>query len=60
MAYVSEYGNWGTERVLVFDYTDLSHKQLQILDELPDLDKLDYVDAILRGEPLDRWEDYEA
>jgi hypothetical protein len=57
MAYVSAYGNYGGERVLVFDYTDLSVKQWDTLAELGDGDRLSYVDAILSNEPLDRWED---
>lgn len=55
MAYVSEYGNYGAEKVLVFEGTDLTGSQWETLSELSDNDKFDYVDAILRGEPTDRW-----
>lgn len=57
MAYVSAYGNYGSERILVFNDFDLTTQQWQTLDELPDNDKMSYVDAILNNEPLDRWED---
>lgn len=57
MAYVSEYGNYGAEKVLVFEGTDLTGSQWETLSELNDNDKFDYVDAILRGEPTDRWQD---
>lgn len=56
MAYVSEYGNYGAERALFFEITDLTVFQWDTLQELPDHDKLPYVDAVLNKEPLDRWE----
>lgn len=56
MAYVSAYGNYGAERALFFEITDLTVAQWDTLGELPDHDKMSYVDAILNREPLDRWE----
>lgn len=56
-AYVSEYGNWGAEEILVFDQTALSSKQWENVEILPDYDKLPYVKAILAGEDLTEWED---
>jgi len=56
MAYVSEYGNYGAERVVFFDIGDLSIAQWDTLEILPDYDKMRYVNAILNKEPLDRWE----
>ncbi len=56
MAYVSQYGNYGAERVVFFDIGDLSIAQWDTLGELPDHDKMLYVNAILNKEPLDRWE----
>ena len=47
MAYVSEYGNWGTEEVLVFDDSLLTEEQYEELSELPDYDKMSYVQGIL-------------
>lgn len=55
MAYVSEYGNYGAERILVFDSGDLNEEHWNILSELPDHDKLPFVDALLNNEPTDRW-----
>ncbi len=61
MAYVSEYGNWGQEDVLVFDPTLLTEKQWEILDTQVDRDKMSYVKAIINGENLDYWEEgYDA
>ena len=57
MAYVSAYGNYGAERALFFEITDLTVAQWDTLEILPDYDKMSYVDAILNREPLDRWED---
>jgi len=56
MAYVSAYGNYGAERALFFEISDLSVAQWDTLGELSDSDRLSYVDAILNHEPLDRWE----
>lgn len=56
MAYVSEYGNWGTEEVLVFDITNLNEEQREVLYELPDYDKLPYIKAVLNGDDTSPWE----
>ena len=47
MAYVSEYGNYGAEEVLVFDPTELTVAQWDTLAEITDSEKLDYVKAII-------------
>lgn len=57
MAYVSEYGNWGQEQVLVFDENILTEEQWENLDILPDRDKMSYVKAIINGEDLSEWEE---
>jgi hypothetical protein len=57
MAYVSAYGNYGQEAVLVFDTNDLHHTQWDTLGELGDSDKLSYVLAILNNESTEKWED---
>jgi len=56
MAYVSEYGNWGSEEVLVFDEGLLTPRQWNTLDELCDRDKLPYVKAIMNDENTEKWE----
>lgn len=57
MAYVSEYGNWGQEQVLVFDQNLLTKEQWDILDEQVDYEKMSYVKAIINGENLSYWEE---
>jgi len=57
MAYVSEYGNWGNEEVLVFSENDLTQSQWGLLIELPDNDKINYVKAIIAGEDTSEWEE---
>jgi|TARA_B110000503_G_scaffold49712_1_gene80696 hypothetical protein len=57
MAYISEYGNWGNEEVLVLDDNALTSDQWQRVEDLPDNDKLNYAKAILAGADLDEWED---
>jgi hypothetical protein len=56
MAYISEYGNWGNEEVLVLDDNALTSDQWQLIDELADSDKLDYAKAILANADLTKWE----
>jgi len=55
MAYVSEYGNYGSEEVLTFDASQLTDHQWQILGELTDWAKLPFVQAILNNEDLSEW-----
>lgn len=57
MAYVSEYGNYGAEDCLSFEITDLTIAQWDILGELPDHDKMPYVNAILNNESTKKWEE---
>jgi hypothetical protein len=56
MAYISEYGNWGNEEVLILDEGDLTSDQWQLVEELPDSEKLPYAKAVLAGDPLSDWE----
>ena len=48
MAYVSEYGNYGEEDVLMFDASRLTDEQWATLQELPDYDKMPYVKKTLQ------------
>jgi hypothetical protein len=57
MAYVSEYGNWGQEQVLVFDDSLLTEEQFEILDEVSDYSKMSYVKAIINADDLAYWEE---
>jgi hypothetical protein len=57
MGYVSKHGNWGAEDVLIFDDAELSTAQWEILDILPDSEKLNYVQAIIDGLDLSEWEE---
>jgi hypothetical protein len=47
VAYVSEYGNYGSEGVIVFPDYQLTPEQWDELDVLPDNDKMSYVKGIL-------------
>jgi len=50
-AYVTEYGDFAAQgSVLTFDPTLLTDKQWNLVDELPDSMKFEYVLAILDGE----------
>lgn len=54
-AYVSEYGNWGLEEVLILDENDLTSEEWQNVEDLPDYDKLPFVKAVLAGEDTSKW-----
>lgn len=56
-AYVTEYGNWGTENFIMFPADQLTDEQWQTLDDLPDTQKLRYVIAVLNGDDLTRYEE---
>tara|TARA_B110000503_G_scaffold42486_1_gene69582 strand:+ start:34 stop:207 length:174 start_codon:yes stop_codon:yes gene_type:complete len=57
MAYISEYGNWGNEEILIVGDNEFTSEQWQRIDELPDNDKLNYAKAIIAGADLAEWED---
>lgn len=56
MAYVSEYGNYGAERIIQFEDHELPQEQWELIAELPDNDRYRYVVAFLDGEDLSEWE----
>lgn len=55
-AWVSEDGSWGTNAMVLFDPSTITDAQMEILDELNDSDKYDYIIAIFNGDDLDEWE----
>jgi hypothetical protein len=56
MAYVSEYGNYGKDEVIVFDESEFTLEQWALLEQLGDNDKFDFTAAVLNGEDLSDWE----
>ena len=55
--WVSEDGSWGTNAVILFDLNSITDKQMEILDNLNDNDKYDYIVAVFNGSDLSDWED---
>jgi hypothetical protein len=56
-SYVSEDGNFGTGYLLTFPYDALNEEQWDVLDTLPDSQKMEYAQAVLDGLPdLSEWE----
>jgi hypothetical protein len=55
-AWVSEDGSWsqGTP-ILTFPASALTPIHWQILDELPDSQKMYFVEAILNGDDINQW-----
>jgi len=51
-AWVSEDGSWGTNAIVMFDPSTITDEQLEILDNLNDSDKYDYIIAIFNGDDL--------
>lgn len=56
IGWVSEEGSYGWGKVVLFDPDLLTRRQWDTLDELGDSDKLPYVEAIVNGDDLSRWE----
>lgn len=57
MAYVSEYGNYGTEEVITFGEDLLTPHQWEYLECVPDELKMTYVRLILEGEDVSEFEE---
>lgn len=57
--WVETDGSYGVSDVILFGPDDLTEKQWETLTNLSDGDRISYVEAIMKGEPLDEWEDYE-
>ncbi len=56
-AYVTADGSWSQDStILTFPASALNDPQWQTLDELPDSQKLLYVEAILNGLDVSEWE----
>ena len=58
-SWVETDGSYGTSDIILFDYDDLTEAQHDTLSNLSDRDRLDYVQAIMSGEPLHEWEECE-
>lgn len=58
-AWVEASGTFGVGAVITFNPSDLSERQWDVLDSLRDSERLDYVQAIMAGEPTAQWEDAE-
>ena len=51
MAWVTNDGEYnGTSSIIEFDYSDLNEQQWSNLEEMADVDRYDYVEAILAGD----------
>ena len=59
MAWVTADGSYGTGEVLHFEPSALDEEQWELVSELPDSQRLAYVEAVLNGEDLSEWEDNE-
>ena len=56
-AWVDEYGSYGASTVLHFDEDALDEEQWELLSNLSDNNKYDYVYAVLNNQDLSQWED---
>lgn len=57
LSYVTEYGNYGSDKVILFSTDALTAEQWENLENLGDNSKFDYISAIMSGEPLTEWEE---
>jgi hypothetical protein len=59
--WVSADGSYGYGSITIFDPESLSEFQWQVLDNLADSDKQEYIRAIIDSQDLSQWEsDYES
>lgn len=58
-AWVEADGTYGVGAIITFSPSDLSDRQWNVLENLGDNDRLDYVQAIMAGEPTAQWEEEE-
>ena len=57
-AFVDADGNWSREATIItFREDELTEQQWLVVDELPDSQKLFYIEAILNGEDVKEWEE---
>jgi hypothetical protein len=56
-AWVDEDGSYGVGNVIHFDVNDLTEDQWEVVSELGDNSRYDYVYALLNGEDVSEWED---
>lgn len=57
MAYITEDGHWGHDKVLYFEADLLTEKQWALVEILPDKERIKYATAIFKEEDLSEWED---
>jgi len=50
MAYVSSDGNWGGDYPIIFEPDDLTTEQWQMLSDMTDSDRYEYVLAIIEND----------
>ena len=61
VGWVSADGSYGCGSITVFDPETLTDFQWQVLDNLADSNKQDYIRAIIDSQDLSQWEsDYES
>ena len=51
-AYITSDGTYGGGDIILFNVDDLNDRQWDTLVNLPDSDRIDYVYAIMAGEPV--------
>lgn len=56
-AWVDADGSYGEGDLVTFDSSDLSDRQWDVFTNLRDNDRIDYVVAIMNGDPTSEWED---
>lgn len=55
--WVSDDGSFGVGSIIVFDGAALTDRQWEVMYDLGDSAKFEYVEAIMNGDPTDEWEE---
>jgi hypothetical protein len=56
IGWVSTDGSYGVSDVVLFNSDEITDEQWDTIEGLSDPHRIEYVQAIMAGEPLDKWE----
>jgi hypothetical protein len=57
-AWVADDGSYGTSLLTTFNPEDLTFEQWDIVGNLPDSERLPFIQAVLNGSDLTEWDEY--
>jgi hypothetical protein len=55
--FIAEDGSYGGGPIIIVDHDAFTDEQMDVLASLNDNDRFDYVEALLNGKDVSKWED---